>query len=349
MRPIFGLTIALWCVVPAVSAGSVSEAIYPANPAHLDTMVCVSGQRLACFDVDTDTPRWVSDGLQVLDYPVITDGLVLAGSSSGVRAYERKTGRLAWHHATNGRAFSPSVKGGTVFATTEAGQLFALDLADGRERWMQQFEGWIYAPAIVSGKLITGGQSAEVVALEASTGNILWRIQLPQELVYRLVPGEHDDVIATTFGTDIVSVSVIDGSIRWRHSDQVASFSPTLTAGRLFFVGLDQQLHARDASSGRVLWRNASRFAGSTVNAVGTRLFALDEAGQPIVLDVRNGLELAILSGPGGATAVSIASIPINRQVISFTSGGEVDAQSGTIAMPTLRRHVIHAAATYKK
>lgn len=166
-----------------------------------------------------------------------------------------------------------------------------------------------------------------MIALEAATGSIVWRTRLPQELVYRLVPGENDDVIATTFGAQILSLSTFDGSIRWRHTDQVASFSPTLAAGRLFFIGLDQQLHARDAFSGRVLWRNASRFAGSTVYADKDRVFALDVAGEPVVLDARSGNESAIFADPGRAAA----------------------AQPSTATMLKLQRRAIGTAATNNK
>lgn len=263
------------------------EAVYSENPAMIGETLCVSATELSCFGTGEAAPAWSTQTAVGYDWPAIVGNRVLAGSSIGVHVFDRVSGKPMWFAATQSRAFTPTVHRRSAFVSTLNGLLLALDLANGQQRWTRQFEGWIYAPALVNDTLITGGQDGTLIGLDPAHGRLRWQIELPQELVYRPVPGICGDVIVTTFSGHILSIDALDGRVRWQERDELASFSPVLSQGRLILLGLYRKLRARDAVSGRVLWQGTTLVGSRSIRAQESRVLA---AGESVRLHPRRSL-----------------------------------------------------------
>ncbi len=126
--------------------------------------------------------RWaVALGEPSSSPPAAVDGTVYAGygsfGDSGVVAVDAATGSELWSFPALGAVTTaPAVVGGTVFAGSAQGHLYALDAATGILRWRFEAEGPIAgSPAVADGLVYAACDEAKVYALDAATGELVWR------------------------------------------------------------------------------------------------------------------------------------------------------------------------------
>ncbi len=126
--------------------------------------------------------RWaVALGEPSSSPPAAVDGTVYAGygsvGDSGVVAVDAASGAERWRFPALGAVTTaPAVVGGTVFAGSSEGHLYALDAGTGILRWRFEAEGLISgSPAVANGLVYAACDAAKVYALDAATGDLVWR------------------------------------------------------------------------------------------------------------------------------------------------------------------------------
>lgn len=160
-------------------------AAYPQNPLRDDSGIYVSHQGVYRFDTTRDTPLW-SSLVGVETYaPVRVDEQILVGSTQGLYALDRASGRINWRIEPGRTIFSPSVAG-RVYAGSLHGDIYAVDPYDGKILWRREFPGWIYSPALDTdaGLAWSGGQMHEVYALALRDGDLRKTLPTTQEIVF---------------------------------------------------------------------------------------------------------------------------------------------------------------------
>lgn len=291
---------ALGLVALMLAASAVEAARYPANPAAGAGLVCLSDSGLVCVDADDLSARWRALADAHTLEPVIADGMVLVGGGAGLHAFDAATGEARWQWRGEGLVFSPTVAGETVYVSDQGGRLAALELATGAPRWQRDLGGWSYPPAVLAGRLVTGGRDGVVRALDRASGGTLWRYDAGQELVYRPVAAG-GRAIVTTFAGAVIALEP-DGSVAWRASDPVPSFSPARAGPLLLFGGMDGRLRARRVADGTRVWefRAAGQLAvPARHHAASGRVALVDPDGHAVVLDRADGRMLARVRIPG--------------------------------------------------
>ncbi|MBY6275560.1 PQQ-binding-like beta-propeller repeat protein [Symbiobacterium thermophilum] len=130
---------------------------------------CVPGGPLRAVDARKGAEIWQVAPADALSTPLAGDGIVYCGHEGGVVAVEAKTGALAWNARLDGGVAQPVALGdGRLFATTEAGTLWALDALTGEPLW--RAEAAAGAPVFAELVVALGGQ-----AFDALTGELIWR------------------------------------------------------------------------------------------------------------------------------------------------------------------------------
>jgi outer membrane protein assembly factor BamB len=178
---------------------------------------------------------------------------------------------VAWQFATGGPVRStPILADGVIYATSNDGNLYALDAISGAEKWrMPLGQGSRSTPTVDAGVVYVGGNDRYLYAVDAVTGEVRWRFETISRLVSS--PTVSGDTVYVG-GTDQVlfAIATDTGLERW-HSLVLEDFitSPTIV-GNLVVVGNSGmtsetserakeedtigQLVALDARTGAYLW-----------------------------------------------------------------------------------------------
>ena len=182
--------------------------IHPLALVRAGNCLLVNDRDVWCLDPATGAVKWrlpspagFRAGYRI---PTVAGGVVFTGSTSGhVFAIDLVTGELRWQTqlATETNVFSPIVRDGTVYVTTN------------------------HLPPPPA--LITGG----LTALDAATGAIQWTVDLPITIPTLGSPTREavvsgDLVVATTLDGYVYAYHRADGSVAWR--GERASVSPGL-------------------------------------------------------------------------------------------------------------------------
>ena len=118
-------------------------------------------------------------------------------------------------------------------------------------------------PIVARGRVFVMDTDNRVSAFDAQTGSRLWRAMVvPREAEDDAFGGglAFDDgkIFVTTGAAEVLALSAEDGKILWRISLSAPMRSaPTVAAGRVFAVTVDNQLHALDARDGAKQWAQA--------------------------------------------------------------------------------------------
>ena len=211
----------------------------------------------------------------------------------------------------------------------------------------------INPPILVDGRIFVADADGHVTALSAGNGDRLWRVRVasPFEDSYPLGGGvAYADgllYVTTGFG-EILAIDPANGGLVWREeANAPLRAAPTVAAGRVFIVTVDNQLEAYAAPTGEVLWNHTgilepAGLLGGASPAVGPgaviaayssgEVFALRmESGQPIWSD-----SLTAVRRIGAlATLADIRGLPVldNDLVFSISHAGRMvalDLRSGT-------------------
>jgi outer membrane protein assembly factor BamB len=116
------------------------------------------------------------------------------------------------------------------------------------------------APVVVNGRVYTMDGASRVSAFDATNGQALWRIDTRPENERGdttgggVAFGEGRIYAATGYG-EVLALDPANGSVVWRkHVPGPVRGAPTISAGRVFAVTLDNQTAALSATDGNSLW-----------------------------------------------------------------------------------------------
>lgn len=159
-------------------------------------------------------------------------------------------------------------------------------------------------PVVAEGMVFTMDAEAEVRAVDAKTGRSVWRTDLtPDDEDSTFASGgvayEDGMVFATTGFAQVVALEAKTGKVVWRQTlSGPMRGAPTVRAGRVFVITVDNQTHCLAAEDGAVLWTHqgisegASLLAGTSPAVDGNVVVVPYSSGELFALRVDNGTVL---------------------------------------------------------
>lgn len=271
---------------------------------------------------------------KAMNAPIVADGLVIEGCGdnamvstaragwirgsglNGIIAFNAATGIRVWQRMTRGEVMGGMVaSGGTLYAATGGGHLYALDIRTGAERYRVAINGVdsMSSLALHQGViyLVAGGpKSPQVQAFLASNGTLLWHS----------VGHANADNTPTVGGGEVFTDNVLqfraggkwyfhndieafrpDGILAWHHLTAVGPLpqpphpyasSPATYANRVLFVGsiASGTLYAFAAQTGHLLWKTS---LGAPIYSApliaGGMVYATTKPGWVYALDAATG------------------------------------------------------------
>jgi outer membrane protein assembly factor BamB len=197
--------------------------------------------------------------------------------------------------------------GGTLYAASRDGEVYALDAASGDTRWKADTGLALSAgPGVGEGLVAVGTNGGDVVALEADTGKQRWRRNVGGEvLAAPLVSGER--VVVRTVDGRLKALATSDGQEAWMVEDLVPRLSlrgtaPPVRAGDVVLCGFDSgKLMAVSLAGGEILWQaqvssprgrsELERLADvdSAVHASGDDVYAVGYQGRVAMMALDSG------------------------------------------------------------
>ena len=177
-------------------------------------------------------------------------------------------------------------------------------------------------PIVAEGRIFTLDSSAEIRAFDAATGAKIW--------AFDITPKDEDDTFSggglayedgqlfvSTGFAQVVSLDAGNGQVLWRQTlSGPMRGPPTVRAGRVFVITVDNQTHALAAEDGGVLWSHqgisetASLLGGTSPAVDGNVVVVPYSSGELFALRVDNGSvlwqeQLATMRRTEGASALT--------------------------------------------
>lgn len=279
------------------------------------------------------------DGM-VLSSPVISDGLVYAGSTSTyVYALEENTGKEKWKYKTNGWIrWSPAVVNGVVYVSSEDGYVYALDKNNGELKWKVHPRSSTSQPVsspIVAGDLVyilSKGPSvvdSGICALDAITGNLKWcREAAPEALIDGASPAISNGILYIGIYNSLYALDAKQGELKWKYATEKPVGMPSISNG-VVYVSDGDYFYAIDASTERERWKDKLGPVSSSLSIANNTIYAI-RFNKVIAKDSMTGISSWGSSGPG----ILFSSPTISNDIVYIGSGyylQALDAQTGLL------------------
>ncbi|MDQ6927241.1 MAG: PQQ-binding-like beta-propeller repeat protein [Actinomycetota bacterium] len=250
--------------------------------------------RLILLDTDGHV-TWIAEKLHLRDVaPLLTPDLVVAATESGMAAFDRTTGAVAWSSDFGQRANTPVSAGDVLVTSTWDGSIVGLDETTGARKWQSALPGPAFGPAASEGGLAVttwvadDHSQAGAVAVDAATGQQRWSVPLPTGGVS--APG-------------------------------IGSGEPA----RVVVVAGDVAAHALDLETGAELWRTGLEGAGSPevrpLPVAGGDVLVAHRLGGMAILDSDGKIHWQVSSGGAAVRGAPAGPGPGGRFALPLDDG----------------------------
>lgn len=238
--------------------------------------------------------------------------------TGGLVAVDLSESTEPWTHGTAGRPNPPAVADGTVVASSDAGEVAALDGADGTVRWERSFgderqRARVPAPPAVDGDrvyLTAQGSAAQgIYALDRGSGETQWSIRGPD--IPNALVRAGDLVLASYRQYELAAFDADDGERRWSQSIHGGRlFPPAVAAGRAIIAGREGVVVV-SLSDGSEQWTREYAVAGAPLLVSST--VVLPTRGGLVGLDAASGDEEWSAGGTRGTGYVPVENGLLSR------------------------------------
>jgi len=250
-----------------------------------------------------------SNSTRLAAAPVIGDGMLFAvGADGAIHCFDAKTGARRWtKSAAMEDDMKPSAFGGGVsysngriFATNGAGEVKALNAADGSDIWSVKPAGPLRgSPTIAFGQVYVMTQDNQIIALSGDDGSQLWNESgsTTQAGVFGVAApaAGQGTVIAGYSSGELTAYRYENGRTLWADalartniSTQVGTLTdidadPIIDSGRVYALGQGGRMAAYELVTGQRIWE--LNLAGISTPAIaGEWIFTLTDDARMLAI-----------------------------------------------------------------
>lgn len=248
-------------------------------------------------------------------------------STGALVALDTANGTTTWTHDADGRPNPPTIAGDLLVASSDQGDVTALESNSGDSLWTRTFgddhqRAVIPAPPAVDEDhvYITADSSAAqgIYALDRETGDTQWKIpgpNIPEPLVRA-----GDVVLASYYRYELVAFDAETGERQWSKAMYDGEpFAPAVGHGRVFSAD-EATMYAMSLENGGVRWEQ-------NLDVVGSALVV----GQSVIVPTRDRIVSLGVEDGSEQWAVSETSatgrVPVGRGLL-YASGNTVSLRT---------------------
>jgi|GEM_PF-2204741 len=248
-------------------------------------------------------------------------------STGGLVALDLGSWTTTWTHDTAGRPNPPTVADDFLVATSDQGDVTALEASTGDTQWTRTFgddhqRARIPAPPAVDDDSVyvtaDGSAAQGIYALDRETGETQWEIPGPN--IPRPLVRAADIVLASYDRYELVAFDAASGDRRWSKAMYEGRlFPPAVGHGRVFSAD-EETVYTLAVANGDVQWEQDLDVAGSPV-VIGESV-VVPTTDQIVGLSTEDGRELWALSEKSATGCVPV-------------SGGLIHTSGNTVTLRT--------------
>jgi outer membrane protein assembly factor BamB len=179
-----------------------------------------------------------------------------ASGGGQVYAVNADTGTLIWTQKRGTAPSDITVaQGMAIFGTVSDHRLYALDATTGALRWFLQAIGAPRAPLVIGDSLYVATNAGELFALSVADGTVQWESFFPGGVDNGIAAAGRYLYVGDAAGCSVRAFDRRDGSLKWTTcvGDQIPG-TPTVAGGKVFVGARDGNVYALDARTGTILW-----------------------------------------------------------------------------------------------
>lgn len=191
--------------------------------------------------------------------PLGTDGGVLYGQYETLTKRRADSGEVAWRYDTDDTLQGGvAIADGTVYGTSEAGDVFGVDLNSGEERWETEVNvSYPRDVATHGGFVFVGGYSLH--QLHAADGTVERQWDLGSDGLRGPIAIDESNIYLTRHNSPLIAVSLDSGEVAWEYDQGERYTAPemrsAITTGERVFAGDESgTLYALAPGDGTAQW-----------------------------------------------------------------------------------------------
>ncbi len=228
--------------------------------------------------------------------PVVVGDTLLAASLDGkLRAFDRAKGTLLWEVELDGGIVGGmAAADGIAYLGTDAGLVYAVDLATQQFVWTEPFktEGWVWgAPVVDATRVYVATMGRSVYALDRATGSQAWTFETTGAIPDGVTLADGVLYVGTVDRL-VIAVDAATGQRVWERTvGHWVMGRPLELDGTVFVGALDGKVYALNATDGSDRWTPVSvdRAVRSGPVAMDGSIVVATESGELWRLDAANG------------------------------------------------------------
>jgi outer membrane protein assembly factor BamB/actin-like ATPase involved in cell morphogenesis len=279
---------------------------YPAGAAVAVNPQVVDGKVFAtsadgvvhAIDAATGERAWFEEnGTQFDAAPAVVDGMLFIGGRDKKLYGWNLDGQQVWQFDTDGEIrTSPVAISGMVYATTQAGSLWAVIAETGKKQGQQPIGQVAAAPTLAGEQVCMAADGVAVQCVRIADGVAAPKITPVNGLAGDPVGGNNIVVAAGTDGI-VTAWDATSAQQLWRFAPtggQTGPGFPTLVDGVVYTSGPAGQLAALDATTGEAQWEyTVPDTLASPVTVDGGLLYAVGQTGTVYALQLPESATVA--------------------------------------------------------
>ena len=285
--------------------------------------------------------------------PIVVDGMIVTLDSQSVLVATSASGARLWSldltpvGEQSGEADGGGLAsgGGRIYVTTGYGEMAAVDPKAGEKIWSQSLMALAAGrPAYADGLVYVVSGGATSWAVEADNGRVRWQVDGLSDLNMRrgsTGPAVSDKLVLFGYGSgDVQAAFRKGGLVLWtatlagaRSGQAISTIggigaSPVISGKRVYAANASGRLVAMNLDSGARLW-TAPHGALTPLWVAGGSVFLINDIGQLVRVDARNGQTIWAVDLPTDKTSLSLRSTEVIAHHGPILAGGRLIVASG--------------------
>jgi outer membrane protein assembly factor BamB len=208
---------------------------------------------------------------------------VLQTSDGSVIAERRFSGSVP--------ASNPALTGDTAFVPMLSGQLIAYGFSPEAPSWPNVYyaQGAVkYPPTAIGKRVFWATEKGIVTAASAGQPTVDYRVRLDDPIAGPIVFSPPDNMLVVTTDGYLYCLNYRSGDLIWRYSSGDQTAQPASVVDELvYLVSREAGMQAVSTAAGEQKWTAPT--IKQFVSATKTKVYAVNAAGNLVILDIQNG------------------------------------------------------------